>query len=228
MTTPSLNGTSRPIASAVNGSWREHAACAGSNADDFFSDTPGTQRRVRSICHNKCPALVRCLTTILEVEGERGYKWGVHGGLTADQRRALRCEAILGNVPDLAQARMLTSLKWRHVLYPMRYRGANPAEMAQELEAYGLSVSPVTVRIAVWWLGGRAPVMPRRGAGDRRPDWQMIRDECRTVVLQLRDGGATGYDIAAYLNVRRGAVEEAVRSWNKAACAADAEVELAA
>lgn len=194
--------------------WRDQAACTGTDTDDFYDDRAGTIRRARGICH-QCPVVDTCLADTLRNEGLSGYKWGVSGGLTADQRRALRCEILLGDYPNLKLALEITSKQWRHVLYPLRYQGATPRVMADFLQyTFGLEASPATVRLAVWWLGGKAPVRPRRRDGDTRPDWELIRDECRWVVERLRELGATRADIAAYLDASRNAVELAEKAWD--------------
>lgn len=199
-----------------NDQWREKAACSGTNTDDFYDDRIGPTRRARGRCHG-CPVVDSCLATTLRYEGLAGYKWGISGGLTANQRRALRCEILLGDTPDLDAALELTSLRWRHVLYPLRYRGATPAEMTAFLwESFEMKVSTATVRLAVWWLGGKAPVRPPRVPNDERLDWQLVRDECRPVYLRLRGLGASVADIAAYLDVSKNAMEVAIRAWNSA------------
>jgi hypothetical protein len=214
MTTTSTDTRRVTRPAAPDPHWRDNAACSGANTSDFYDDRIGPTRRARGHCHG-CPVVASCLTTTLRSEGLAGYKWGISGGLTASQRRALRCEILLGDTPDLEKALELTSLRWRHVLYPLRYQGAGPSEMAVFLqESFELTVSPATVRLAVWWLGGKAPVRPRRGRHDQRLDWQLVCDECRDVVEKLRSLGAPVADIAAYLDVSKSALETAVRAWN--------------
>lgn len=195
--------------------WLRQAACRGSSVD-FHDEGIRPTRRARGYC-SRCPVVDSCLKATIRLEGEAGYRWGVAGGLTADQRRALRCEVLLGDSPDMGVAREITSLRWRHVLYPLRYQGATPVQMAAFLDdEFGFAASPATVRLAVWWLGGKAPVRPRRGGGDSRWDWELIRDECRDVVERLQELGASRADIAAHLDVSRMTVERAEKAWKQA------------
>ncbi len=214
-----LNGTTapvtrRPTTRAAN--WPTAAACRDMDDDPFFSDQPGTLNRLRTIACSGCPVLVNCLRAAQEAEEGTSYLWGLRGGLTADQRRALRAELLLGSSLDLDVAKLLLAWRWRTVLMPLRQRGATPSEIAEELTVHGLTVSPATARVAVWWMGGRGPRLPRRGAGDRRPEWQLVRDECQDVVERLRELGARAGDVAAYLGVSRTVVEQASKAWSKA------------
>ncbi|RIH58128.1 hypothetical protein D3C59_37130, partial [Streptomyces sp. SHP22-7] len=113
---------------------------------------------------------------------------GVVGGLTAVQRRALRVELLLGNRPDLGQARLLASFRWAAVVGPVRDW---PADLvAKELRKYGVLATPVTVRVALWWTGAKATVLRPRQPGDRRSQWERVRDECEDLVARLRDRGS--------------------------------------
>lgn len=203
-----------------NLNWRERAACQGHDTEMFFVEAPGTQTRMQGVCRG-CPVMVQCLVDVTRYESASYMRWGVVGGLTTVQRRALRCEVLLGNRPDLRQARVLASPVWASVMMPLRHRGASPAEMAVELRAHDVLASAVTVRLAVWWAGGKGSVMPRRAPGDRRLLWQQVRDECRDVVVQLRELGVGNRDVAAYLQVSEDALERASSSWRRAAAAAE-------
>ncbi|MFD9249566.1 WhiB family transcriptional regulator [Streptomyces bottropensis] len=208
-TTTPPTGLPTTAAAPTDPNWQAQAACGSLDNDDFYDEGPDLVRRARARCH-QCPVLASCLQQALRLEGMAGYTWGVAGGLTADQRRALRCHILLGDAPDMKVAREITSLRWRHVLYPLRYEGASPSEMAVFLNTeFGFAASPATVRLAVWWLGGKAPVMACRGDGDRRWDWQWVRDECGDVVERLQKAGASRTDIGAYLGVSRNSVQRA-------------------
>ncbi|WP_052479932.1 WhiB family transcriptional regulator [Streptomyces sp. NBRC 110035] len=192
--------------------WRTSAACQGVDLEMFFVDNPGTQARIQGICRG-CPVRTSCLADTLDYEGQSHMRWGVVGGLTTCQRRALRCEALLGNRPNLKQARVLSSPVWAAVMVPLRHRGLSPAQIAVELRAHDVLVSAVTVRVAVWWAGGKGSVMPRRGPGDGRQVWELVRDECREVVYGLRELGAGNRDVAAYLQVSEDALARAIHAW---------------
>lgn len=206
--------TRRPTRNATpSKNWRDHANCTHTKPDDFHDDRIRSQRRARAACHG-CTVTADCLISALGSEGGSNHRWGVAGGLTTDQRRALRCEILLGNQPDLAKAKELASLRWRHVLYPFTVRGDSPQQIADALnEAFDLEVSPVTVRVAVWWMGRNAPVITGEAREDGRSVWQLVRDDHWAVVERLRELGATGPDIAAHLGVGRNAIEVAVRAW---------------
>jgi hypothetical protein len=146
------------------------------------------------------------------------------GGLTTVQRRALMCEDLLGNRPDLRQARELASPEWASRMRPLQYRGLTPAQMAVELRGHRVLASPVTVRLAVWWTGGKGGVVDRRGPGDTRQLWELVRDGSREVVDRLRELGVGTRDVAAYLLVSEDALRRAITAWR----AQDAEEKVAA
>lgn len=193
--------------------WRDQAVCREVDDELFFVDNPGTQQRVQGVCRG-CPVRVECLDDAIAYEASSYMRWGVVGGLTTIQRRALRCEGLLGNRPNLRQARELSSPRWTARMAPLRYRGLTPEQMAVELRhKHSLLVAPVTVRLAVWWMGGKGGVLPRRGPGDGRHLWELVRDEARDVVYELRGLGAGNRDIAAYLQVSEDALGKAIHAW---------------
>lgn len=211
--TTTTTQTRRPMKPAARTTdWRDSAACQGCDVEEFFDDRPGTQERIARICRG-CPVRLQCLSDTLDYEGKSYMRWGVVGGLTTVQRRALRCEALLGNRPNLRQARQMASPAWASRMMPLRQRGLTPAEMAAELRKDGLLVSAVTVRLAVWWAGGKGGVVPRRQPDDFRQVWELVRDGCRDVVYQLRDLGAGNRDVAAYLLVSEDALARAITAW---------------
>ncbi len=70
--------------------WRDRAACRTENPELFFPSTAGAgaqrlQRQAKAVCAT-CPVLADCLSWALT----EGLDFGVFGGLTADERRALR------------------------------------------------------------------------------------------------------------------------------------------
>lgn len=206
MTTPTRRAT---MGAAT---WRTSAACQGVDLDTLFADKIGTQERVQTICRG-CPVRVHCLSDTLAYEGDSYMRWGVVGGLNTLQRRALRCEALLGNEPNLRQARQLSSPAWASVMVPLRHRGLSPEQMAAELRKHGVIASPVTVRLAVWWAGGKGGIVPRREPGDTRFLWELVRDHCREIVYRLRDMGVGNRDVAAYLLVSEDCLRKAITAW---------------
>lgn len=72
--------------------WAEWAACAGMDTEDFFplGDGPATARAMeaaKQVC-GRCPVRYACLTDALTRETP-GARYGVFGGLSADEREAL-------------------------------------------------------------------------------------------------------------------------------------------
>lgn len=72
--------------------WRERAACRTADPELFFptATAPGAaaqrrNREAKAIC-GRCPVLAECLSWAMT----EGLDYGVFGGLTADERRALR------------------------------------------------------------------------------------------------------------------------------------------
>ncbi|MQA17269.1 MAG: WhiB family transcriptional regulator [Pseudonocardiaceae bacterium] len=72
--------------------WFEQAACAGMDTEDFFplGDGPATARAMeaaKQVC-GRCPVRFACLTDALARETP-GRRYGVFGGLSADEREQL-------------------------------------------------------------------------------------------------------------------------------------------
>lgn len=70
--------------------WRDRAACRGTDTELFFPSVNGAaaqraHRQAKAVCAT-CPVLAQCLSWALT----SGIDFGVWGGLTADERRALR------------------------------------------------------------------------------------------------------------------------------------------
>lgn len=69
--------------------WQQHSACQGDDGRDFYPPTNGErkreraarQQRAKSICAG-CPVISQCLDHALST----GERYGVWGGLTADER----------------------------------------------------------------------------------------------------------------------------------------------
>ncbi|MFF3313608.1 WhiB family transcriptional regulator [Streptomyces sp. NPDC002952] len=63
--------------------WSEDAACRTSDSEALFADGAG-QTRAKAICTG-CPVRAECLADALD----NRIEWGVWGGLTERERRAL-------------------------------------------------------------------------------------------------------------------------------------------
>ncbi|SDN11221.1 WhiB family transcriptional regulator [Streptomyces wuyuanensis] len=63
--------------------WREQAACSGREADELFAEAT-RQNKAKAICA-KCPVQTECLAEALDT----GVRFGVWGGMTERERRAL-------------------------------------------------------------------------------------------------------------------------------------------
>ena len=63
--------------------WSEDAACRSGDSDALFADGPG-QTRAKGICTG-CPVRAECLAEALD----NRIEWGVWGGMTERERRAL-------------------------------------------------------------------------------------------------------------------------------------------
>lgn len=205
--------------------WYTQASCKGLDTDDFFADRAADQHYAQSVCQN-CPARLSCLDDTLKFEDTSYMRWGVSGGLTTLQRRALHCEKLLGNRPNLRQAAVLALPIWAGLLEEMAKTCA-PAGIVVELRKHQVLVSPVTVRLALWWTGSKAsPLLPKQ-PGDTRKLAERVRDEARDIVGRLRELGASNRSIAAYLEVSEDILGKAVTAWNAADAAALVEVQAA-
>ena len=201
--------------------WRGSAACQGIDIEAIFSEHTREQEQVQQICRG-CPVRTRCLTDGIRFEDNSYMVWGVVGGLTQLQRRALRVESWLGNQPNLEQARKLASPMFAAVMHEWRDWPADV--VAGELRRHGVIAAAVTVRLALWWIGAKGSVLQAKTPDDRRLVWERVRDECREVVVRLREMRLGTQDIAAYLGVSHYQVEAAQKAWKQA----DAAKELAA
>jgi len=65
--------------------WTEQALCAQVDPDLFFPDKGDSPRQAKRICAG-CEVRADCLAEALD----RGERWGVWGGLSERERRALR------------------------------------------------------------------------------------------------------------------------------------------
>jgi hypothetical protein len=205
-----MTATTR-LASTHAADWRDFAACVGTDTESFFDDAVDTQKRTQDVCRG-CPVRVACVSDVTRYEAGGQMRWGVAGGLTPIQRRALRVEALLGNRPNLKQAARLAGPGWAAVLSGMQH--LPPARVSRDLRQRGQLVTAVTVRVALWWVGGKGSVVSPKKPGDQRRLWEYVRDESRPVVAQLRAMDVGNRDVAAYLGVSEDALARAVTGWN--------------
>lgn len=63
--------------------WHEDAACRTADPEELFADSTG-QNRAKAICTG-CPVRTECLAEALD----NRIEWGVWGGMTERERRAL-------------------------------------------------------------------------------------------------------------------------------------------
>jgi WhiB family redox-sensing transcriptional regulator len=74
-----------------DGDWRERALCAQTDPDAFFPEKGGSVTAAKRICNGgggrpPCPVRQECLEAALD----RNDRYGIYGGLTDRERRALR------------------------------------------------------------------------------------------------------------------------------------------
>lgn len=70
-----------PPTGAESVTWREQAACRGTNPALFYDPHPVDVAEAKRICA-RCPARTACLQHAIDTREE----WGVWGGLAADER----------------------------------------------------------------------------------------------------------------------------------------------
>ncbi|MFG2359437.1 WhiB family transcriptional regulator [Streptomyces sp. NPDC048521] len=198
--------------------WRDFAACQGVDTETIFSEQSRDQEQVQKICRG-CPVRIRCLTDGIAFEDSSYMVWGVVGGLTHLQRRALRVEVLLGNRPNLEQARKLASPAYARFMHEWK---SWPAQtVAEELRRHGVIAAPVTVRVALWWIGAKGSLLRPKSPGDKRLMWEQVRDEHQETVSRLREMRLSLQDIAAFVGVSHWQIEQAQKEWNKAAKTVD-------
>ncbi|MFE1515825.1 WhiB family transcriptional regulator [[Kitasatospora] papulosa] len=194
-TLPNRRSTRNAVSSREAAHWESEASCRKVGGDAFFIESKAGIQRARAVCV-KCPVLVECLLNQqVKDKGDRTYQWGVGGGLSAVQRRVLAVEALLGNRPNLVMARLLVSPQWSYRLRNLSSARWSLDGVVQGLREDGLMVDLVTVRVAVWWLGGEGSRLARGR------HWRhQLRDHLDLIVA-LREKGARFLDIAVFFGV---------------------------
>lgn len=194
-TLPKRRSTTSAVLSRESENWETEAACRN-DGDSFFVESHAAMQRARAVCV-KCPVLAECLPDQqAKDKRDRTYQWGVGGGLSATQRRALAMEAVLGNRPNLRMARLLVSPRWSYRLRNLNSACWSLDGIVEGLRGDGLMVDAVTVRVAVWWLGGKGARMSRG-----RPWRRQLRDDHLGTIITLRERGARFLDVAVFLGV---------------------------
>ena len=225
-TLPKGRITRNAVSSRESSDWKTKAVCRDpevkADPEDFFTTAKAGQDRARTLCLS-CPVVVECLRD-QQAKDEQIYRWGIGGGLDAAQRRALGVEARLGQFPDLETARSLISLRWSHRVRDLMQSCLSLEDMVAELEVDGLNVDTVTVRVAVWWLGGLGSRMAQLGPPDGRPWLKQLREDYADVVVELVGMRIRHADIAAYLGIPGTWGSKAVSEVYRAALAASKQV----
>ncbi|MGW1814201.1 WhiB family transcriptional regulator [Streptomyces sp. NPDC002125] len=222
-TLPVRRSTTSAVQSRETVDWKTQAVCRNPEVDadpeDFFTTTKAGQDRARSLCAT-CPVIVECLRD-QQAKDEDIYRWGIGGGLSAAQRRALGVEARLGQYPDLESARLLISPRWSYRLRRLMSTCYSLEGMVRSLAKDGLNVDTVTVRVAVWWMGGTGSRMTRLAPSDPRGWSVQLREDYADMVVRLAEMKVRHADIAAYLGISGSwgakAVGEVVRAERAAA-----------
>lgn len=65
--------------------WRDDAACQSLDGENFYPISDTLAEPAKKVCWSRCPVRQDCLTYALEA----GERFGVWGGLTEKERRAL-------------------------------------------------------------------------------------------------------------------------------------------
>ncbi|MGW4027277.1 WhiB family transcriptional regulator [Streptomyces sp. NPDC005009] len=92
---------------SANTYWHEDAACRSADPDEMFADS-ARQNRAKQVCAG-CPVRTECLAEALDSRVE----WGVWGGMTERERRAL-----LRRRPNITS--------WRQALESARHEQEQP------------------------------------------------------------------------------------------------------
>ena len=68
--------------------WRAESSCSRVDPDEFFPEYNESTTWQKKVC-GRCTVAVPCLGLAIGLEDEGNKAWGVWGGLTATERRAL-------------------------------------------------------------------------------------------------------------------------------------------
>jgi hypothetical protein len=199
--------TRRAISLAASAPSRDWKAPCRVDPEPFFEQSRRVQDATRSYCR-ACPELARCTAAVMETDSHSSDRWSMTAGLDPTQRLALVWEQRLrGHGPDLDIARMLLKPVWQYRLHPLRCAGLHPDEIAESLRVDGLITDGLTVRLALWWLGGKGGLVTWRSKDGRV---ELLAAKHQDVITRLRGLGAIHADIAAYLGAEFKYVTRAV------------------
>ncbi len=73
---------------AADESWRDDAACVGTDTESFFPEKGGSTREAKRVCNNGCPVRKECLDFALRERNGVG-RFGIYGGLSERERRQM-------------------------------------------------------------------------------------------------------------------------------------------
>lgn len=77
------------VAEVADATWMSEALCAQIDAEPFFPESGGTPHLGKKLCATGCPVKDQCLEWALATD----QRYGVWGGLSESERRALKAGA---------------------------------------------------------------------------------------------------------------------------------------
>lgn len=214
MTTPTLNGTSRPKVRtrrprrrAVNtglqrraepftSSWEDRAGCYNRPESWWDGDDDAETVSARKTCLG-CPVLEQCLGERMREEGDDvDARYGIRGGLTGPQRIQLYVERPDGGGFDAEEARLI-ALEAVHTGRPV-------ADVAPE------DATQTTVRLAARLAGEPQPIV----VGNLPSDSNLRRALLRAAdVMAWRDRGMSVATIAHQLGVGTKTIDMVIQTY---------------
>ncbi|NUS86342.1 MAG: hypothetical protein HOY75_27375 [Streptomyces sp.] len=118
--------------------WHERAACAGQDTDLWFPKQPIDSPAVNTC--RPCPARAECLYDALRFETPGSPRYGIRGGLTTGQRRAL---------PPLEGSKAMTIAALRTLLDEIDAQGGPEAARQNRLHLNDEGTQPMTTAPAL-------------------------------------------------------------------------------
>ena len=105
-----------PSFAFVDQPWADQALCAQTDPDAFFPEKGGSTRNAKKVCVG-CDVRAECLTWALD----NGERFGIWGGLSERERRAMRAESTC---PHCDRIFTTASNRDRHIT--LRHNPDNP------------------------------------------------------------------------------------------------------